>query len=120
MKEKEIESQILSWLNFQPGIFAFKINTVGVYDSIRKVYRKNLNPFCLNGVSDILAVYKGRMLCIEVKSKAKRNSIDSPKTQTERDQAYFLNVMKTHDAFTLVAHNLDQVIEFIETIKNLI
>jgi penicillin-binding protein-related factor A (putative recombinase) len=73
MTEKQIEKQILQWLNLQPKTFAFKINTVGIYDPKRNIYRKNLNPFVVKGTSDILGVRNGIFFAIEVKRpRAKR------------------------------------------------
>ena len=66
--EKQIENQILDWLNLIDGCFAIKINTVGIFDPKRKVYRKNNNPHIHNGTSDILACYRGRFCAIEVKA----------------------------------------------------
>ncbi len=51
--EKEVENSILSWLQYQPGVLAFKVNTAGVYDENRKCYRK-AGKFVIKGTSDIL------------------------------------------------------------------
>jgi len=66
--EKIIENQILDWLNLIEGCFAFKVNNVGIYDTKKKVHRKNHNSHVHNGISDILFCYKGRFGSIEVKA----------------------------------------------------
>lgn len=72
VKEKDIETAILTWLNYQPNVFAFKVNTAGFFDTKRKVFRKNTSPFLLRGTSDILctASFYGIPICIclEVKT----------------------------------------------------
>jgi hypothetical protein len=65
--EKLIESAILDWLNLQPKTFAFKVNTVGVFDPKRRVYRTNRNPHLHNGTSDILGLHDQSFFAIEVK-----------------------------------------------------
>ena len=54
MTEKQIESLICTWLNYQPGVFAFKVNTTGVYDPIRKIFRKNKNKHLRLGTADLI------------------------------------------------------------------
>lgn len=113
LTEKQIESQILSWLNLQQGIFAFKVNTVGVYDAKQMVYRMNKNKFILRGTSDILGVIFGRFFAIEVKT---------PKTKSNLslDQKIFLDQIKRYQGFSFVAWSLDQVIEWVNEIKKTI
>lgn len=65
--EKVIETDILDYLNTVPGAFFWKNNSGGVFDPTKRVFRKNTNPHIFNGVSDILGLYKGQMVVIEVK-----------------------------------------------------
>lgn len=113
MLEKDIESQILKWLNFQPGVFAFKINTVGVYDASRGIYRTNRNPFIINGTSDILGTVHGRFIAIEVKT---------PKTikKISENQQRFLDKVTQMGGHSIAVSSLSQVVEFIENIKKLV
>ena len=67
MTEKALETEILDYLNILDGVFAFKINTVGIYDARRGVYRKNTNSHIHNGTADILGVCNGMFFAIEVK-----------------------------------------------------
>jgi hypothetical protein len=72
--EKAIENQILHLL-FRRGIFAWKNQSVGIYDPIKKIYRKSNNPFHIKGVSDVLGILPdGRLLAIEVKTETGRVS----------------------------------------------
>jgi penicillin-binding protein-related factor A (putative recombinase) len=85
--EKEIETSILQYLEHLPGCFAWKSNTVGVFDPAKRVYRKSKNKFAINGVSDILGIYHGRFLAIEVKRP-------SNKERPEHQVQFIQNILK--------------------------
>ena len=70
LNEKQIESQMIDWLNYQPSCFAFKVNTMGVFDPVRKSYRR-LGKHVIAGTSDIIGVCEGIMFAIEVKKDIK-------------------------------------------------
>lgn len=53
--EKAIENSVIKWLNLQPGVFAFKVATAGVYDARRRFYRK-ADPNIVLGTADVLGV----------------------------------------------------------------
>lgn len=78
--EKVIEKDILTYLKFLPKCFAWKNNSTGVFDPSRNTFRSNKNPFVIRGVSDILGIYHGRLLAIEVK----RDRTSKP-TKEQRD-----------------------------------
>ena len=67
LSEKQIETLILIQLNQIPDAYAWKNHTTGVYDPVRKTFRK-LSGFAIKGVSDIIGIYRGKMICLEVKS----------------------------------------------------
>lgn len=66
-KEVDIQKEILEFL-WTKGIFAWRNNTFSVYDSKTGTFRKK-SKYELLGVSDILGIYEGRPLAIEVKSQ---------------------------------------------------
>lgn len=106
--EKKIETSILDWLNLQPECFAFKINTVGVFDPRKRCFRKNTNPHLHNGTSDIVGTWQGRMLAIEVK---REKSVDGPKTYPSREQKEFLTRVQNAGGIAFVARSLREVKE---------
>lgn len=71
--EKMIENSILSFLKIN-GIFCWKNQSVGIFDSKKQVFRLNRNQHHINGVSDILGILpvSGRFLAIEVKTNTGR------------------------------------------------
>lgn len=104
--EKQIETSILDWLNLQPDCFAFKINSVGIFDPRTRAFRKNSNPHCHNGTSDILGAWKGRMLAIEVK----RDKTElGPKTYPSKEQKLFLARIQAAGGIAFVARSLEDV-----------
>lgn len=104
--EKKIETSILDWLNLQPDCFAFKINTVGIFDPRKRCFRKNTNPHLHNGTSDILGAWQGRMLAIEVK---REKSVYGPKTYPSKEQKEFLTNVQRAGGIAFVARSLEEV-----------
>lgn len=65
--ETEIVGEIIQALEYQKIGFFWRQNNVGVFDQASGSYRKN--KYAVKGVSDILGIYKGKLVAIEVKSK---------------------------------------------------
>jgi hypothetical protein len=97
--EKAIQNQILVFLNMS-GIFCWQNDSVGVWDPTRKVYRKSHNKYKINGVSDILGVFHGRFLAIEVKSKVGK--------LTESQKAFLENV-RDNGGIAILARSVSDV-----------
>jgi len=73
--EKHIEQDILEYLSYLPECYAWKNHSTGIYDPTRKVFRKNKNKHVIKGASDILGIYQGLFLAIEVKTPKRRSSV---------------------------------------------
>lgn len=108
--EKEIESDILDYLNAQPHCFAWKVNTMGVFDPVRKIYRKNKNRHIHLGTSDILGIYKAQAFAIECKTPATKNKASD-------NQLEFLAKVNQVGGVTSILWSLDGAIEFFECLK---
>ena len=65
MNERQIQNDIIKLLRLN-GWFAYAADTKGTFDPVKKVFRAN--PSRVTGVSDILAIKKGRVLFLEVKT----------------------------------------------------
>ena len=104
--EKAIEKAILTYLNYLPSCFAWKNNNGGVFDPARGKFRANKNPHVFNGVSDILGIYKGRMLAIEVKK---------PGGKATDSQQDFINRIKKMGGVAGVCTSVDEARELIKT-----
>lgn len=79
---------------------------MGTFDPVRGVYRSNGGKYTEKGSSDILGIYRGKMLCIEVKSQTGRLS---PEQET------FLNRMQELGAIAGMVRSLDQAIQLIKS-----
>ena len=109
MREKEIENLILEYLKLR-NIFAWKNNTMGVYDKNRGTYRKNMNKYAINGVADILGVLPdGKFLAIEVKT---------PKGKVSPAQQNFLDRVNKENGLAFVARGLEEVVTKIKEYNN--
>lgn len=104
--EKKIENEILSFLKMI-GVYCWKNNSVGVFDPVKKVYRKPNNIHHINGVADILGVMGGRFLAIEVKS---------PKGVISPEQRIFIARVNEEGGIAFVARSVkqaaDQLLKF--------
>lgn len=97
--EKKIEEAILTYLNYQPGCYAFKVNTVGIYDQRKRVFRR-ISKWIIRGTADILCCYRGFFIAFEVKSeKGKQTSYQK---EFERDLK-----LKGHGHYFLVRSIID-------------
>ena len=99
--EKHIEQQILIWLNMQQNCKAWKNKSTGTYDPKKKCFRRPTSRFTQKGSSDIIGIFRGKMLCIEVKR---------PNGKLTEDQKTFLSEMSELGAICLVARSLDDVV----------
>lgn len=114
MNEKQIENQILAYLA-KRGIFAFKIQSTGMYDPRKKIFRKSNNPYHINGVSDILCVMEGRMISIEIKrpyiskktGKIKHKTQEELRKMASDDQIAFLNKVEINGGISFLADSLE-------------
>jgi hypothetical protein len=99
--EKDRETLVLDWLN-RNGVFAFKVNTVGIWDNDKKIYRQ-LGKFDLRGKPDIMGILpNGRFLGIEMKT---------PEGSLSTYQKAFLNKVNKHGGKGFVATSIEQVTE---------
>lgn len=117
ISEKEIENTILTWLR-NKGVFAWKNQSVGVFNPRKNVFMKSHNPHHINGVADILGVIDGKILAIEVKKPVylkktgwkKRSQEDLEKLASD-DQVLFVNNVRSLGGIAFYADSLEIVKE---------
>lgn len=105
--EGEIKNAILAYLATRRDIFAWPNDSVGVYDPVRKTFRKNRSRFHMRGVADILGIITdqngiGTPLAIEVKS---------PKGVLSPEQKIFLEEFNKRGGIGIVARSIDDAID---------
>lgn len=103
--EKLIENQILVYLKSRK-VFAWKIKSVGTYDERLGRFRKS-SPLYRLGVSDILGIYRGIPIAIEVKSA---------KGQLSDVQRGFITEFVENGGRACVARSVDHVVKFLESV----
>jgi len=67
--ELQLQESLLFNLNMQYGQngFFWTNQSSGYFDANKKIFRKHTTKFTINGVSDILGIYKSRFVALEVK-----------------------------------------------------
>lgn len=103
--EKEIEKEVLTWLNLQYGCKAWKNKSMGTFDPAKGVYRTQGGAFSEKGSSDILGIYRGRFLALEVKSR--RGTL-------RPEQKLFLDEMRRLGAIAGVVRSLQDAIDLLQ------
>ena len=103
-KEKEIENEILDYLSqFPSKLKVWKVETVGVFDPCKKIFRKKHNKHYLRGTPDIQGYLKTVPpipLYIEVKSKTGKLS---------PEQTMFLFEASRDGCIAFMARSVDEV-----------
>ena len=99
IKENQVLSAIMDYLQWM-HIFAFRVNNTPVYDAKRGVYR-SAGKYFRKGVADILGIYDGKPLAIEVKA---------PTGKVSEVQKEFLNEFKEEGGIAIIAYSVDDVI----------
>lgn len=115
--EKAIETQILDWLNYQPGVFAFKVNTTGIWDSSRRIFRTIKNKHIHKGTADIIGIKNGKFFSIEVKSPAAAKKMGGKNyklTEHDLNQLSFLEKIKRCKGQATRVCSLEEAIFFLK------
>ena len=104
--EKLIQKAILDYLNFQKGVFAFRVNVQGVplHDGSGR-----FRPAPHKGVADVLCSVVGHFLAVEIKTK---NGDQSD------NQIIFQKDVEKSGGHYLLARSLDDVIKKIDELRS--
>lgn len=105
--EGAVRNAICEFLAYQRGCLFWVAQTVGIYDQTKKLYRKP-GRYHRNGVADILGVYLGIPIAIEVKSA---------KGVLSEHQRVFLDDFKRAGGIAIVARCVDDVIALFKKLK---
>lgn len=80
----QITRNVLRLANFQTGCVAYRVNNVGVWDQAKGIHRKGNTE---KGLPDVIMIYRGRFIAIEVKAGRDKLSDDQKKRQFEIERA---------------------------------
>jgi len=116
--EKMVENQILTYLRANK-IFCWKNQSTGIFDPKKRIFRKSNNKHHINGVADILGIYEGRFLAIEVKKPyiSKKTLQVKHRTQEEleklasEDQLFFLEIINNGGGVAFIADSIEVIEE---------
>jgi len=97
-KANDLTQEILKHI-FSVGGFAWRANTVGVFDPVRRIYRTAPKK----GVSDVLGCFHGLFIAVEVKIA---------KDTLSPEQEGFIESINHAGGHAFVVHTFD---EFVET-----
>lgn len=97
--EKDIQKTILDWLKYQSETFVWRQNSGGMYTD-SPTGRHGFKTASVDGISDIMGVYKGYPLAIEVKRPGKK--------PTESQMA-FLCQFRDAGGIAIVATSIENV-----------
>lgn len=81
------------------GIFSFKVKTVGTFDPETRSFRRT-SKWYKRGVADILGIYKGKFLAIEVKTE---------KGRPNPNQKLFLQDVLNNGGIAFIARSVEEV-----------
>lgn len=101
-RERDIERSILDYLTSK-NIFCWKNQTTGYFDPYKKIFRKQVSKYSLNGVPDILCISKGKFIGIEIKSKVGKQS---------PSQKEFQNKCENNGGTYLLIRSLEEMKKF--------
>lgn len=103
-KEREILHEIIFYLR-KKNIFCFENTQSGFFDG--KSMRTHSSPYVIKGVSDVIGIFNGRFMAIEVKKKSEyvwfenflkaNKSIDGKSIATQKKYFHFLSQKKFLD-----------------------
>jgi penicillin-binding protein-related factor A (putative recombinase) len=99
--ERAIQNQVCAYLRLR-GAFIFIHDSVGIFDAKKGIFRANKSPYRIRGVADILGIYKGKPLAVEVKTKTGKLS------EYQKD---FLDNWRAHGGLAFVARSVEDVID---------
>jgi len=105
--ERAIQNGICSYLR-SIGAFVFVHDSVGIFDPKRKVYRINRNPYRMRGVADVLGIWRGHPLAIEVKT---------PTGRVSPHQKEFLEKWREAGGIGFVARRVEDVVRELDKFK---
>ena len=99
--EGVIKNSIMEYLSLLSDGMFWIHDSIGVFDPVKRCYRRR-SKYHRNGVSDILGLYRGKSVAIEVKT---------PKGRLSPEQDLFLKDFASHGGIAIVARSREDVIE---------
>ena len=113
--ELPVRNLVCSWLQLQESrriAWGTIHDSVGIFDPVKKVYRKSNSPYRKVGAPDWVGSWRGRSLWIEFKAPEVRNgkgTITRRKGSLSQEQREFLMAAAERNGIVIVARCLEDV-----------
>jgi hypothetical protein len=104
--ESQIQNAVCDYLAIN-RFFFWRQNTIPVYDPVRKAFRR-MPKYSMNGVSDIIWIYRGAAIFIEVKT---------PKGKLSESQKEFKTRIEEEGGYYFIVRNFEDIEEVVRVIK---
>lgn len=104
MKEGIIQTQILEYLRLQNNLYYTRLNSTGVFDPTKKVFRRP-SPHQKHGIPDIMIIKDNKVIFLECKSDVGKQS---------EYQKEFQQVCDNNKIDYYVVRSLDEVCDIIK------
>ena len=113
ISENDVQKSILHFVNLQHDFFAWRNNSIGVYDQTSGRFRRKAG-FDISGVSDILSVFspQGRIVALEVKNPLVRDK------GLSLSQEAFLKKINKMGGVALCVWSLEQVQDLVKDLRD--
>lgn len=100
--ETRLKRLICSYLKLKHrDIYFWVTDRIGIYDAKVGAFRRNVDPHRIKGISDILGIMpNGKLLAIEVKTKAGKLSVE---------QKIFLDEINKRGGLAFMARSIEDV-----------
>lgn len=108
VSESVIKRHCMQYLTMQKEFFGWVEVSTGIYDPTRQVFRKRSGFGMINGVSDIVGMWKGRGLACEIKT---------PKGKLSDVQKLFLMRYQERGGISSVLRSIDDCVELVSTLR---
>lgn len=94
--ESQILAEIRKAANYYPDLVLWRLSQGGAVARGGHTYRAGLS---VNGASDLIGIYRGRFVAIEVKSA---------KGRVSEEQTLFMNIVRTRGGYAAVCRSVDE------------
>lgn len=99
--ESQIQKTMLEWFKYQPNTFVWRQNSGAMYQE-SKTGRHGFKTASVDGISDIMGIYKGYPIAVEVKRPGGK--------PTEKQTDFLTNFAKA-GGIAMVASSLEEMIK---------
>lgn len=84
-KEADVQRRVLEYLTYKRHFF-WRVNNVGMYDPVKKIYRR-MPKYSKRGAPDIILIIGGQFIGLECKGARGKLSEDQEKFKQECESA---------------------------------